>query len=105
MLRYVAHETCETVIEMHPNREHNYCCSAGGGVINTGPPYKNKRVDGNRVKAEQIFNAKARGAKTVIAPCHNCHGGLEDIIHHYGLGTDLKFMGDIIYEVMEKTVS
>jgi Fe-S oxidoreductase len=102
MLRYVAHETCETVIEMHPNREHNYCCAAGGGVINCGPPFKNKRVVGNRVKAEQLFAAKIRGARTVIAPCHNCHGGLEDIIHDNHIGMDLKFMGDIIYEVMEK---
>jgi Fe-S oxidoreductase len=102
MLRYVANEVCETVIEMTPNREHNYCCCAGGGVINTGPPFKNKRVEGNRVKAEQLFVTKAKGAVTCIAPCHNCHGGLEDIIHSYGLGLDLKFLGDIIYEVMEK---
>ena len=24
------------------------------------------------------------GAKLVIAPCHNCHGQIEDIGHHYG---------------------
>jgi len=102
MARFVVGEVCEEFIEMHPNREHNYCCCAGGGVINCGPPFKDKRVTSNRVKAEQLFNAKARGAKTLIAPCHNCHGGLEDIIHHYGLGLELKFLGDIIYEVMEK---
>ena len=100
--REVVGLTCDTFIEMEPNREHNYCCSAGGGVINCGPPFKMKRVDGNRVKAEQLFAAKARGAKTIIAPCHNCHGGLEDIIHHYGLGMELKFLGDILYETMEK---
>jgi Fe-S oxidoreductase len=102
MAREVTKAMCSELIEMHPNREHNYCCSAGGGVINCGPPFKNKRVVGNRVKAEQLFTAKARGAQTVIAPCHNCHGGLEDIIHHYGLDMELKFMGDIIYECMEK---
>ncbi|RPJ18551.1 MAG: (Fe-S)-binding protein [Desulfobacteraceae bacterium] len=102
MGRYVTNAICEKLIEMHPNREHNYCCSAGGGVINCGPPYKMTRVDGNRVKAEQLFAAKARGAKTIIAPCHNCHGGLEDIVHHYGLYMDIKFLGDIIYETMEK---
>lgn len=102
MARFVVGEICEEFVEMHPNREHNYCCCAGGGVINCGPPFKDKRVKSNRVKAEQLFNAKARGAKTLIAPCHNCHGGLEDIIHHYGLGLELKFLGDIIYEVMEK---
>ncbi len=102
MGRFVTNATCEKLIEMHPNREHNYCCSAGGGVINCGPPYKKTRVDGNRIKAEQLFAAKARGAKTIIAPCHNCHGGLEDIVHHYGLDMDIKFLGDIIYETMEK---
>jgi Fe-S oxidoreductase len=100
--RAVVRAICEEFIEMHPNREHNYCCSAGGGVINCGPPFKMKRVDGNRIKAEQLFAAKAKGAKTVIAPCHNCHGGLEDIIHHYGLNMELKFLGDILYETMEK---
>ena len=104
MGRFVTNATCEKLIEMHPNREHNYCCSAGGGVINCGPPYKMTRVDGNRIKAEQLFAAKARGAKTIIAPCHNCHGGLEDIVHHYGLDMDIKFLGDIIYETMEKPV-
>jgi Fe-S oxidoreductase len=101
--RYVAHAVCEKVVEMTPNREHNYCCAAGGGVINAGPPYKMTRVDGNRIKAEQLFAVKARGAKTMITPCHNCHSGLEDINHYYGIGLDIKFFGDIIYEVMEKT--
>jgi Fe-S oxidoreductase len=100
--RYVANALCETVVEMTPNREHNYCCAAGGGVINCGPPYKMTRVNGNRIKAEQLFAAKTRGAQVLIAPCHNCHSGLHDIVHHYGVGLDIKFFGDIIYEVMEK---
>jgi Fe-S oxidoreductase len=87
---------------MHPNREHNYCCAAGGGGINCGPPFKGTRMEGNRIKAEQLFAAKSRGAKVLIAPCHNCHSGLEDINHHYGLGYEIKFISDIIYEVMEK---
>jgi hypothetical protein len=37
-----------------------------------------------------------------VAPCHNCHSGLHDIVHHYEIGLDIKFFGDIIYEVMEK---
>jgi Fe-S oxidoreductase len=102
MARYVAHQLCEEVIEMHPNREHNYCCAAGGGVINCGPPYKNARMEGNRIKAEQLFDTKTRGAETLIAPCHNCHSGLHDIIHHYEIGLEIKFFGDIIYECMEK---
>ena len=102
-LRYVVGEICESVIEMTPNREHNFCCAAGGGVINCGPPFKNVRVKGNRAKADQLKRVKDMGVTTVIAPCHNCHGGLEDIIHDYHLDMELKFLGDIIYANMVKT--
>jgi len=97
--REVVRAFCKTFVEMEPNREHNYCCGAGGGVINCGPPYKMVRMAGNKVKAEQL---KATGVKVVIAPCHNCHSGLEDIIHHYELGMETKFFSQIIYECMEK---
>jgi Fe-S oxidoreductase len=100
--REIARALADEVIEMHPNREHNFCCSAGGGVINCGPPYKMTRVEGNRVKAEQLFDARSRGAETLIAPCHNCHSGLHDIVHHYEIGLEIKFFGDLIYELMEK---
>ncbi|MCF8036904.1 MAG: (Fe-S)-binding protein [Desulfobacteraceae bacterium] len=100
--RYVVNQSCKTFIELEPNREHNYCCGAGGGVINCGPPFKNKRVQSNRVKADQLAAAKEKGAEVVIAPCHNCHGGLEDIIRKYELGLELKFLGDILYECIQK---
>ncbi|QTA82586.1 putative tmc redox complex, cytoplasmic iron-sulfur protein [Desulfonema limicola] len=100
--RYIVSQTCENFIEMTPNREHNYCCSAGGGVINCGPPYTKTRVEGNKVKAEQLFRTKTKGAKTIIAPCHNCHGGIEDIVEYNGLHMDIKFFGDILYEIIEK---
>ena len=100
--RYVTNVICENLVEMHPNRDHNYCCCAGGGVINCGPPYKMTRIKGNRIKAEQLSEVKTRGAKVLITPCHNCHSGLEDINHYYELGMPIKFIGDILYEVMEK---
>jgi Fe-S oxidoreductase len=98
--RDIARAFCTDLVEMEPNRVHNICCAAGGGVINCGPPYKNQRVQGNSIKAEQI---RATGAEIVIAPCHNCHGGLEDINHGFDLGVELMFFGDIIYEHMVKT--
>lgn len=97
--RYVVNAICDNFTEMVPNREHNYCCNAGGGVINCGPPFKTKRVVSNRVKADQIRDTHAH---VVIAPCHNCHSGLEDIVGYYKLGCHVKFIGDILYEVMEK---
>ena len=98
-IRYIVKQFYSDIIEMKPTKGHNYCCCAGGGIINCGPPWKMKRMEGNRVKAEQIAET---GVKTVISPCHNCHGGIEDINHHYKLGVHLRFLGDIIYECMEK---
>ncbi|MCP4022358.1 MAG: (Fe-S)-binding protein, partial [Desulfobacteraceae bacterium] len=69
MARVVTNMMCENFIEMTPNREHNYCCGAGGGVVNCGPPYKTERMENNREKARQL---EATGAKILIAPCHNC---------------------------------
>jgi Fe-S oxidoreductase len=87
------------IVETASNREHNLCCTAGGGVINCGPPFKNVRVAGSKAKADELA---ATGVKTIIAPCHNCHGGLEDTVHSYKLGMEIKFLGDIIYECMVK---
>jgi len=97
--RYVINQTCDNFIEMHPNCEHNYCCGAGGGIINCGPPYKNQRMAGNKVKADQLVETEA---EVVITPCHNCHSGIEDIVHHYDIGMGVKFIIDILYETMEK---
>lgn len=87
------------IVETASYGEHNLCCTAGGGVINCGPPFKNVRVAGSKSKADEL---RATGVKTIIAPCHNCHGGLEDTVHSYKLGMEIKFLGDIIYECMVK---
>jgi Fe-S oxidoreductase len=97
--RDLVHALCDNFTEMVPNREHNYCCCAGGGVINCGPPYKMVRMEGNRVKADQLRDT---GTEIVIAPCHNCHSGLEDILGYYKLGMETKFFSEIIYECMDK---
>jgi Fe-S oxidoreductase len=98
MARYVINATCEHFVEMEPNREQNFCCNAGGGVINCGPPWMKKRVISNRVKAEQM---KATGVPIVITPCHNCHSGIEDIIKYYKLGMHAKFICEILVDLME----
>ncbi len=98
-LRYVMDALCEDFRDMTPNQEHNYCCGAGGGLINCGPNWKKIRMWGNRVKAEQLA---ATGAEVVCTPCHNCHSGIEDIIGHYKLGMHVKFISEILVEVMER---
>ena len=97
-LRYIINETCDNFTDIHPNHEHNYCCAAGGGIINCGPPWKLNRVKSNRIKADQLRDT---GAHIVITPCHNCHSGIDDIIEHYDLGMHTKFIIDILQEVVD----
>lgn len=97
-LRYIMRAVCADFVDVKPNQRFNYCCNAGGGVINCGPPWKKKRVEGNRVKAEQL---KATGAHTVVTPCHNCHSGMEDIVATYKLGMHVKFFSELLIEAME----
>ncbi len=97
-LRYVINELCENFTDVNPRFEHNYCCMAGGGTINCGPPWKRSRMVSNKVKAEQF---KETGAQIVITPCHNCHSGIEDIIGFYKLGMHVKFVSEIMVEVMD----
>jgi Fe-S oxidoreductase len=97
-LRYVVDALCENFTDMTPRFEHNYCCAAGGGIINCGPPWKRSRMLSNKVKAEQLAET---GAEVVITPCHNCHSGIEDIIGFYDLGMHTNFISDILMETME----
>lgn len=97
-LREVVKALCSDFVDVSPRFEHNYCCMAGGGAINCGPPWKRSRMLSNRVKAEQLG---ATGAHIVITPCHNCHSGIEDIIGFYKLGMHTKFISEILVETME----
>jgi len=97
-LRYVMNAMCEDFRDVDPRFEHNYCCMAGGGTINCGPPWKPSRMISNRVKAEQF---EATGASVICTPCHNCHSGIEDIVGYYKLGMHVKFISEILVEIME----
>ena len=97
-LRYVVNALCENFTDMSPRFEHNYCCMAGGGTINCGPPWKRSRMRSIKVKAEQL---EKTGAEIIITPCHNCHSGLEDVIGFYKLGMHVKFISEILVDVME----
>lgn len=94
--RYVVQQTCEDFREMYPNKEHNFCCNAGGGlaVLAQWASHKGK---GNRVKAEQILRT---GAKIVIAPCHNCNVGLKDVIKYWNLPVKLMFFDELLEKTM-----
>ena len=92
-LREVLRMTCSDFRDVHPGHGHNYCCNAGGGLINCGPPWTATRVVGNRVKAEQLAET---GADYVVTPCHNCHSGIEQIIKGHKLSLHVLFISEIL---------
>jgi Fe-S oxidoreductase len=99
--REVVRAFCPNFIEMTPNKEHNYMlCRWRRRHQLRAAVQEFARVESNSVKAEQLQGHRRQGL--CIAPCHNCHGGLEDIIHKYKLDMQLKFLGEIIYDCMEK---
>ncbi len=98
MLRYLVNATCNDFRDVSPRYEHNYCCCAGGGSINFGPPWKFSRMEGGRVKIDQLNET---GAKLVIAPCHSCHKTIEELIDYYKIGMHAKFFSEVIVETME----
>ena len=95
--RYFVNATCEDFREMYPNREHNFCCNAGGGLAGLSN-WSAHKAKGNRVKAEQI---KATGAKIVITPCHNCSTGIKDVVKYWNLGVKNIFFDEILLATME----
>jgi Fe-S oxidoreductase len=97
-LRYIMNALCEDFRDTDPRFEHNYCCAAGGGAINCGPPWKLTRMKSIQIKAEQF---KATGAHTIVTPCHNCHSGIEDIIGHFKLGMHVAFISEFLVKTME----
>jgi len=97
-LRSVVNERCEDFRDMDPRYEQDYCCAAGGGIINCGPPWKLSRMKSTRVKAEQM---EATGAGLGITPCHNCHSGIEDIIGHYELPMHVSFILELLIKCLD----
>ena len=95
--RYIVSQLADDFREMEPNREHNHCCGGGGGFIPMGPPFKRRRMESGKVKAEQI---RATGAKIAIVPCHNCFDQIRDLNKEYDLGIEVKSFKELITESM-----
>ena len=82
-------------VEMHPNKEYNFCCGGGGGLNGIGR-YREQRNVGLKVKRDQII---ATGAKLVIAPCHNCWDAIRDLEEVYELGIRWSFLKPLLIKM------
>jgi Fe-S oxidoreductase len=81
---------------MTPNRENNFCCGGGGGQLSMGE-YRERRIRSGKIKAEQI---RKTGAKVVATPCHNCMDQITELNQVYGLGVQVKTVGELVSQAL-----
>lgn len=94
--RFILRHAVSDFVEMTPNREHNYCCGGGGGLLSASE-YKNKRIESGKIKADQI---RKTGAKIVAAPCHNCIDQLLELNKEYKLGVEIKTISELVADAL-----
>ena len=85
-------------VELRPNREDNWCCGGGGGLVALGE--NEFRMKSSRVKAEQM---KGSGAAIICTACENCHSQLTDINEHYQLGMRVVFLSRLVADALITT--
>ena len=90
--RLILKNSATDFVEMNPNRENNFCCGGGGGMLAMGI-YSDRRLKAGKVKADQIKNT---GAKVVATPCHNCIDQLMELNSHYKLNIEIKTVSEIL---------
>jgi Fe-S oxidoreductase len=94
--RKILHMVCSDFVEMIPNREQNFCCGGGGGMLSMSE-YGDTRVLSGKIKAEQI---KATGAKIIATPCHNCADQLLDLNKKYKLHVEIQSVTELLYNAL-----
>ncbi len=82
--------------ELSPNRELNWCCGGGGGLIAEQEMFE-VRMKAGQPKVEQI---RRSGARWVVTTCENCKTQLSDLNERYGLGVEIKGAVDLIADAL-----
>ncbi|MFA4986086.1 MAG: (Fe-S)-binding protein [Candidatus Brocadiia bacterium] len=86
-------------VEMTPNKEQNYCCGGGGGMLSMSE-YGERRIASGKIKADQI---RATGAKIVATPCHNCADQLIELNKRYKLGVEILSVVELLYNALDRS--
>ena len=94
--RALIHAIATDFRELTPNRELNWCCGGGGGLI-AEPDMKEVRMQAGQPKADQI---RQSNAQWVVTACENCKTQLGDLNKHYELGVEVKGVVDLIADAL-----
>ena len=94
--RRVVQAAAQDFREMTPNRERNFCCGAGAGLVAI-PDWQDMRLKAGQPKAEQI---RATGAKVVIASCDNCRHQIIELNEHYNLNVQVMGLAELVVKAL-----
>ncbi len=94
--RFILNNAVTNFVEMHPNREKNYCCCGGGGQL-AMTRYAKRRLEAGKIKADQI---RKTGAQVVVAPCHNCIDQLSELNREYDLKVEIKTVSEVVADAL-----
>lgn len=90
--RYIMKKISTDFRDLTPNKERNWCCGGGGGLV-AMPELEKFRIQTGKIKADQI---KRTGAKMLVTPCENCRLQIGSINEAYNLGIEISSMMDFI---------
>lgn len=83
-------------VDMTPNREKQWCCGGGGGIV-AMEEFKDVRLKSGGPKVEQI---KATGATTLACPCENCRLQIGELNEVHDLGLKVVPVMDLVVQAM-----
>ena len=89
--RYIIGKLTDKFVELTPNKEANWCCGGGGGLISLGE--HEFRMKTGKVKVDQM---RASQADTICTACENCHTQLTELNEHYGLGMKVESLTNLV---------
>lgn len=95
--RYIISHLAEDFVEAVPNRQMNWCCGGGGGLVSMGE--LEFRMKSGRVKADQL---KATGAVMVCTICENCRSQLADLNEHYALSMEVESLTNLAAHALKR---
>ena len=82
--------------DMTPNRETQWCCGGGGGIV-AMEEFNDVRIKSGGKKVEQI---KATGATVLACPCENCRLQIAELNDVHGLGLRIVPVMELVAEAM-----
>ncbi|MBE0467868.1 MAG: (Fe-S)-binding protein [Candidatus Desulforudis sp.] len=80
-------------VEMTPNREANFCCGGGSGILFDDPGMYQFRIEASNKKAEQV---RETGAEILCAPCSICKAQLYPMVKEHKLPVEVFGLIDLV---------